>query len=85
MAEYQKETETGKQTCLCYCDPAFGNSGVTEYCALHKAAPKMLATLENIAERPDVQDKNDEQDIRDELQTVIDKARAMAAEVKGET
>lgn len=84
MADYQKETETGKtMECTCYCDPAFGNTGVSEFCALHKAAPKMLAALEHAA-------MSEHHPACDHVHPKrctchVGKARAAVAEAKGET
>lgn len=48
------------------------------------AAPDLLKALQNIAERTDVKDEHDDWDVRNELQTVIEIARAAYNNAKGE-
>ena len=46
------------ETCDCFVDTSFGNEGVT-YCALHGAAPDMLAALEAVfyhLDSPEIRD-----------------------------
>ncbi len=84
------------KTCDCEMDPSFGNTGIT-YCALHGAAPDLLAALEKSAETwadlvrwlaaakvDDHYDIAGLQSFRDAATVHADKARKAIARAKGE-